>query len=225
MESFFGEVREAPPIEVFCLSDAFQLDGDANKVNLTVGAYRSNENKPWVLPCVRSVERSMAATDELNKEYLPITGLESMCTCGLKLVLGENNPLIADKKADSCQALGGTGAVFLALQFLHSSCKCTTAYISRPTWPNHKGIAEFTGLRVKEYRYWDPVHRNVDFDGMLTDIGDAPERAIIILHACAHNPTGMDLSREQWTKVAALIKVCHYDLYLPLRIRACVLCI
>ncbi|KAF6769842.1 hypothetical protein AHF37_11537 [Paragonimus kellicotti] len=167
MESFFGEVQQAPPIEVFCLSDAFQRDGDANKVNLTVGAYRSNENKPWVLPCVRSVERSMAATDELNKEYLPITGLET----------------------------------------------------------NHKGIAEFVGLRVKEYRYWDPVHHNVDFEGMLADIGDAPERAIIILHACAHNPTGMDLSREQWTKVASLIKVCHHDLHLPLRIRACLLCI
>ncbi|CAH8505748.1 unnamed protein product [Schistosoma intercalatum] len=204
--SFFELVHDAPPIEVYALTEACNEDKDTHKVNLGVGAYRTNEGKPWVLPVVRTVESLMAADHNLDKEYLPVSGIDIMCKAATKLVLGEDCKLIASKKADSCQTLGGTGAVYLALQFLSNISKCTTVYISNPSWPNHKGISLLVRLDIKEYRYWDPSSRKVNFTGMLEDLNKAPERAIVILHACAHNPTGTDLSHDQWNQLALLIK-------------------
>ncbi|CAH8518747.1 unnamed protein product [Dicrocoelium dendriticum] len=207
--SFFEGIHQAPPIEVFSLSEACREDVSPDKINLTVGAYRTNEGEPWVLPCVRAVETSLAADHSLNKEYLPITGLEAMCANVLKLLLGECCPLIAEKKADNCQSLGGTGAVFLGLQFLRRLCNRAVVFVSRPTWPNHIGISKFTGLEVREYRYWDSATRSVNFEGMVEDLREGPDGAVIILHACAHNPTGMDLSRKQWMDLLIVIKEKH----------------
>ncbi|KER32680.1 hypothetical protein T265_01360 [Opisthorchis viverrini] len=210
--SLFEDIQPAPPIEVFAVSEACQRDPEPDKVNLTVGAYRTNEGLPWVLPCVRSVELSMAKDEKFNKEYLPVTGLGTMCVNALKILLGENNPLIAEKKADGCQSLGGTGALYLGMQFLSRVAKYTTLYVSRPTWVymllagNHKMLASLAGLHVQDYRYWDSAKLAVDFDGMLEDIKNAPSNSIILLHACAHNPTGMDLSREQWMQLAIIMK-------------------
>ncbi|TPP61046.1 Aspartate aminotransferase [Fasciola gigantica] len=206
MGSQFLQVKEAPPVEVFLLSEECKADFDEHKVNLTVGAYRTNEGMPWVLPCVRSVELSMAADEKLNKEYLPITGMDSLVLSGIKLLLGVDNPLISSKKADGCQALGGTGALYLALQFLVRVMKCTVVYVSDPTWPNHRGISSLVGLEVRTYKYWDTEARGLCFTGMVKDLKEAPEGAVVILHACAHNPTGMDLDKSQWTEIAALIK-------------------
>ncbi|KAA0193435.1 Aspartate aminotransferase [Fasciolopsis buskii] len=207
MGSQFVQVKEAAPIEVFLLSEECRADTDEHKVNLTVGAYRTNEGKPWVLPCVRSVELSMAADEQLNKEYLPITGEDSFVVAGMKLVLGAESPLISSRKADGCQALGGTGAIYLALQFLVRVMKCKTVYVSDPTWPNHKSIAALVGLEIRTYKYWDPASRAVCFTGLMKDLKEAPKGAVVILHACAHNPTGMDLDRIQWSEVMAVVKV------------------
>ncbi|KAA0193437.1 Aspartate aminotransferase [Fasciolopsis buskii] len=206
MGSQFVQVKEAAPIEVFLLSEECRADTDEHKVNLTVGAYRTNEGKPWVLPCVRSVELSMAADEQLNKEYLPITGEDSFVVAGMKLVLGAESPLISSRKADGCQALGGTGAIYLALQFLVRVMKCKTVYVSDPTWPNHKSIAALVGLEIRTYKYWDPASRAVCFTGLMKDLKEAPKGAVVILHACAHNPTGMDLDRIQWSEVMAVVK-------------------
>ncbi|CAL8101276.1 unnamed protein product [Calicophoron daubneyi] len=206
MTDFFRTVEQAPPIEIFALSEACKNDSNPKKVNLTVGAYRTDDGEPWVLPCVRSVEVTMASDNTLNKEYLPITGLDCMCEAAVKLLLGEDNPLISSKKADGCQTLGGTGAVYLAMQFMRQVAKCRVAYVSHPTWPNHKGIANFVGFELREYKYWSPADRNVDFSGMKNDLQNAPEGSVFVLHACAHNPTGMDLNHEQWKEVAGIMK-------------------
>ncbi|CAH8839162.1 unnamed protein product [Trichobilharzia szidati] len=209
MTSFFESVCDAAPIEVYALTEACNEDKDPNKVNLGVGAYRTNEGIPWVLPVVRTVESTMAADHSLNKEYLPVAGLDSLCKAASKLILGDTSELLSSKKADSCQTLGGTGAVYLALQFLFNISKCTSVYISNPSWPNHAGISRLVGLKINEYRYWDSSSRGVNFSNMLEDLTKAPEKAIVILHACAHNPTGTDLSREQWKELAELIKKKH----------------
>uniref|UniRef100_A0A094ZDU3 aspartate transaminase n=1 Tax=Schistosoma haematobium TaxID=6185 RepID=A0A094ZDU3_SCHHA len=164
--SFFELVHDAPPIEVYALTEACNEDKDTHKVNLGVGAYRTNEGKPWVLPVVRTVESLMAADHNLDKEYLPVSGIDIMCKSATKLVLGEDCKLIASKK----------------------------------------GISLLVRLDIKEYCYWDPSSRKVNFTGMLEDLNKAPERAIVILHACAHNPTGTDLSHDQWNQLALLIK-------------------
>ncbi|VDQ04916.1 unnamed protein product [Trichobilharzia regenti] len=196
MTSFFESVSDAAPIEVYALTEACNEDKDPNKVNLGVGAYRTNEGVPWVLPVVRTVESTMASDHNLNKEYLPVAGLDSLCKAASKLILGDTSELLSSKKV--CQTLGGTGAVYLALQFLFNISKS-----------NHAGISRLVGLKINEYRYWDPSSRGVNFKNMLEDLTKAPERAIVILHACAHNPTGTDLSRDQWKELAELIKKKH----------------
>lgn len=206
MCSFFGTVPEGPPIEVYALTDAYKKDENVHKLNLGVGAYRTNDGQPWVLPVVRSVEASLAADVKLDKEYLPVRGIPGFCFAASKLVLGEDCSLIASKKADSCQTLGGTGAVYLALRFLHDISDCKMICISNPSWPNHRDIGSLVGMTIVEYRYWDPVARQVDFKNMMDDINSLPQRCAVILHACAHNPTGTDLSQEQWMALAEVMK-------------------
>ncbi|VDP88752.1 unnamed protein product [Echinostoma caproni] len=187
MHHFLGRPNCAPPIEVFLLSEECRADVDEHKVNLTVGAYRTNEGQPWILPCVKSVELSMAADSNLNKEYLPITGIDGFVSAGMKLLLGEDSPLICSKKVFG---------LFSNLSFV-PGCLYFSSYL---------GISALVGLEIRTYVYWDPTTRGVCFNGMLKDLGEAPEGSVVILHACAHNPTGMDLDRDQWIKVAEVVK-------------------
>ncbi|KAL3315551.1 Golgi Transport [Cichlidogyrus casuarinus] len=206
MTSIFSDVKQAPGIEVFALVEAFKKDAFDKKVNLAIGAYRDDDGKPWVLPVVNEVEKSMAEDATLNHEYLPITGLESFCLASIKLLLGDDHPKIANGHADGIQALGGTGCIFLGLQFLSCIMGFKHLYISKPTWPNHRGIGQQLGMEIHEYTYWDKESRCVNFAAMKNELEAAPENAVIMLHACAHNPTGMDLTHEQWTELATVMK-------------------
>jgi aspartate aminotransferase len=207
MSSWFGGLEVAPPIEVFALTAAFNEDTHEKKVNLGVGAYRTEESKPWVLPVVRQAETQLAANQVLNHEYLPVAGLPDFRTAASKLLLGDDSSAIAEKRVDSIQSIGGTGAVRIGMDLLLSKLKCETIYVSLPTWGNHKGIAR--SLRypsLREYRYWDAANRCIDFAGWTEDLKNAPERSVILLHMCAHNPTGMDPTHEQWKEVAKIIR-------------------
>lgn len=207
MATWFSCVEMGPPIEVFALNKAFLEDKHPQKVNLGVGAYRTDEGKPWVLPVVRRTEQQMAANEELNHEYLPVMGLESFASGATGMLLGADSPALAEGRAFGVQTLSGTGALKVGADFLHKHLKLTTFYYSTPTWENHGLIFTNAGFtEPRQYRYWNPETRNIDFEGMLEDLRNAPKGSVIILHACAHNPTGCDPTPEQWEKIADVIE-------------------
>jgi len=198
-ESVFANVQMAPPIEVFALSKLYNECTNENKVNLGVGAYRTDEGKPWVLPVVSDAEKSMAEDKTLTHEYLPVAGMPTFRQAATQLILGKDHRAITENRTESFQALGGTGALRLAAAFLHNVLGFDTVYVSNPTWGNHKGVFKAAGFtQIKEYRYWDAATRGFDVGGMMEDLQNAPANAVVILHAVAHNPTGVDPTAEQW---------------------------
>lgn len=200
-------MKPGPAIEVFALSKRFTDDPFADKVNLGVGAYRDDESKPWVLPMVKTVEEQMASDATLNHEYLPVAGLPVFRTLACALVLGKDNPAILENRVEGIQVQGGTGGIRLAAEFLKRNLNSDVVYVSNPTWENHKTIFSHAGFsQIREYRYWDPNVRGVDIAGFIEDLQNAPEGAIIILHAIAHNPTGNDPSPADWEKIADVME-------------------
>lgn len=170
-------------------------------------AYRTEEGKPWVLPVVKKAEQATVDDASLNHEYLPVLGLESFTNAATGLLLGEDSEYIKNKKAFGVQTLSGTGALRVGAEFLARIMKRSVFYYSDPTWENHQKIFLSAGFTEgHSYRYWDPLTRGIDFEGFVADLQGAPEGAVIIIHACAHNPTGCDPTREQWIKLADVIE-------------------
>jgi len=201
--SRFVDVKPAPPIAIFELSRAYQLDKNPNKVDLGIGAYRDNTGCPWVLPVVRKAQLAIAQDETVNMEYLSQLGLPEFTSAATKLLLGADSPVIKENRVVSCQTLSGTGALSLAAALLVKIMGYKTVYYSKPTWGNHIDIFNYAGTNdLRPYRYWDPVNRRIDFDGMTEDLRMAPKDSVIILHACAHNPTGIDPNEEQWKQIA-----------------------
>ncbi|XP_038070765.1 aspartate aminotransferase, cytoplasmic-like isoform X2 [Patiria miniata] len=205
--SRFVVVSQAAPVPVFALRVAFKEDKNATKYNVGPGAYRTDDGVPWVLPVVKDIEKQMAADESLNHEYLPVLGIPEFTSAATKMLLGENSPAILENRAFGIQSLSGTGAVRLGCQFLIEQLKINVAYVSDPTWTNHINI--FNKLKfssIHKYRYWNAQTRSLDIDGMLEDLENAPADSLIMLHACAHNPTGVDPTQEQWKKIAEVVK-------------------
>jgi len=199
----FGHVQLCPPDVVFGLNAEYHADTSPDKVNLGIGAYRTNEGKPYVLPVVTKVEEMMAADRTLNHEYLPIEGLQALSEGATKLILGEESPAITQNRVCAIQGLSGTGTGRLAFEFAQRHHSVKVAYVSKPTWGNHKGMLKHAGYEdVREYRYYNPATKGLDIEGMLKDLNDAPEGALVVLHGCAHNPSGVDPSHEEWKKIA-----------------------
>ncbi|EUC36155.1 hypothetical protein COCCADRAFT_34438 [Bipolaris zeicola 26-R-13] len=202
-------VPQAPEDPLFGLMAAFRRDEHPNKVDLGIGAYRDDNAKPWILPVVKMAEERLRTDPNLNHEYLPIAGLPEFTTASQKLVLGGDNPAIKDKRVTSLQTISGTGAVHLGALFLAKFYKPQTertVYFSDPTWANHFQIFSNVGIQYKTYPYFSKDTKGLDFDGMISAIQDAPEGSIIVLHACAHNPTGVDPTQDQWKKIADVIR-------------------
>lgn len=212
MSSIFTEVPLAAPVAVFKLTADFREDPSPNKVNLGVGAYRTDECKPWVLPVVRKVEKLIAEDDSLNHEYLPILGLPEFRSSASKIALGEDSPAILDKRVGAVQCLGGTGALKIGAEFLRrfhngNNNTKTPVYVSSPTWENHNAVFTNAGFEdIRSYKYWDAEKRGLNLSGFLSDLESAPEHSIFVLHACAHNPTGTDPKPDEWKKIAEVMK-------------------
>lgn len=205
--SRFSCVEGCPPVEIFALTKACREDPFPQKVDLGIGAYRTDEGKPWVLPVVRKMEKLIASDESLNHEYLGQLGLESFSTAASKMLLGEDSPAVKDNRVFGVQSLSGTGALRVGADFLAKCAKMKTYYVSTPTWGNHKTVFNYAGFeKCCSYRYWNAPTRDLDFKGMLEDLENAPEDSVIILHACAHNPTGVDPTQEQWKQIADLME-------------------
>jgi len=208
--SVFDCATPAPPIEVFQLGREFAADTAAEKVSLGVGAYRTDEGKPWILPCVKKAESILATQveeEKINHEYLPVLGLEGFTKAATKMLLGEDSPALAENRAFGIQCLSGTGSLRIGAEFLKRIMGCDTVYISAPTWGNHNLLFKYTGYsQIRTYRYWNADKKGMDWDGLCEDLGAAPAKSVIILHACAHNPTGLDPTKEQWEKIAEICR-------------------
>ncbi|XP_052006370.1 aspartate aminotransferase, cytoplasmic-like [Xyrauchen texanus] len=210
--SIFAEVPEAAPVAVFKLSADFREDQNPNKVNLGVGAYRTDECQPWVLPVVRKVEKIIAEDHSLNHEYLPILGLPEFRSSASKIALGDDSPAIKENRVGAVQCLGGTGALKIGAEFLRrwyngTDNTKTPVYVSAPTWENHNAVFSNAGFEdIRPYKYWAAEKRGLDLAGFLGDLESAPDHSIFVLHACAHNPTGTDPTQEQWKQIAEIMK-------------------
>ncbi|XP_051507063.1 aspartate aminotransferase, cytoplasmic-like [Myxocyprinus asiaticus] len=210
--SIFAEVPLAAPVAVFKLTADFREDQNPNKVNLGVGAYRTDECQPWVLPVVRKVEKMIAEDHSLNHEYLPILGLPEFRSSASKIALGDDSPAIKENRVGAVQCLGGTGALKIGAEFLRrwyngTDNTKTQVYVSAPTWENHNAVFSNAGFEdIRPYKYWDAEKRGLDLAGFLGDMESAPEHSIFVLHACAHNPTGTDPTQDQWKQIAEIMK-------------------
>ncbi|GIZ43863.1 hypothetical protein CKM354_000707600 [Cercospora kikuchii] len=201
----------APEDPLFGLMAAYRKDTDSKKIDLGIGAYRDDNAKPWVLPVVKQADELLRNDPDLNHEYLPIAGLPDFTSASQKLILGKNSPAIADKRVISLQTISGTGAVHLGALFLAkfynpANAEAKAVYVSNPTWANHNQIFGNVRLPVKQYPYFSKQTKGLDFEGMIGAIKDAPEGSVILLHACAHNPTGVDPTQDQWKEIAKVMK-------------------
>jgi aromatic-amino-acid transaminase len=195
--SLFSAVEMAPRDPILGLSEQFNTDPNPNKVNLGVGVYFDENGKLPVLACVAAAEKQLLDTPKA-KGYLPIDGIAAYDQAVQKLVFGATTPRIA-----TVQALGGTGGLKIGADFLHQLDPGARVLISDPSWDNHRALFTHAGFTVQTYPYYDATTRSVRFDAMLQALQAAPKGTIVVLHACCHNPTGCDLTPEQWQQVVA----------------------
>jgi len=204
--SHWANVKMAPPDPILGVTEAYKRDSNPNKINLGVGAYRTDEGKPYVLDCVRQAE-SLLAAQNLDKEYAPITGVAEFTEASVRLLLGENSDVIKNKQYGTAQTISGTGALKVGAEFLkkyHAGEK--VVWLPTPSWGNHNPIFTDSDFQVKSYRYYKPETRGFDFEACMEDLEKIPEGHVILLQGCAHNPTGVDPSKEQWQQMVAAVK-------------------
>jgi aspartate aminotransferase len=200
--SLFANVQEAPVDPILGTALAYKADSNPNKVNLGIGAYRTEEGATYVLNVVKKAEEKVLAKTGkgIDKEYMPVDGLAANKALTQKLIFGKADPRIA-----TSQALSGTGALRIVGEFINWFLKdsCPKVYVSAPTWGNHPTIFQKAGCTVEKYPYWDEKSRGFDFAGMMAHMDSAERGSAYLLHPCAHNPTGVDPTQEQWDKIIA----------------------
>ncbi|KAJ7597093.1 glutamic oxaloacetic transaminase AAT1 [Mycena floridula] len=204
--STWSAVPAGPPDPILGISEAFKADKSPLKINLGVGAYRDEKGKPFILSSVRKAEE-LVSTSNPDKEYLPITGLPEFTKNAAKLAYGADSVPLTKGAIAVTQSISGTGALriggaFLARHYPHSK----VIYLPNPSWGNHTPAFRDSGLEVRNYRYFDKANVALDFEGLKADLRAAPEASIVLLHACAHNPTGIDPTIEQWREISDIVK-------------------
>jgi len=202
--SLFSAVQMAPRDPTLGVSEAFNQDTRANKVNLGVGVYLTDEGRIPILRAVAEAERLLAAS-LTPRGYLPIEGIAAYDLAVQRLLLGNDSTLLAEGRAITAQSLGGTGALKIGADLLKKVLPEACVAISDPTWDNHRGVFESAGFDVVNHPYYDPVNHGVRFEAMIDFFATLPPRSIIVLHACCHNPTGADLTDEQWQAVIDIL--------------------
>lgn len=200
----FASIPLAPADPILGLTEAFLADKNPKKVNLGVGVYQDSSGKVPVLAVVREAEKLWYEKED-SKSYLPIEGAPAYRKEVQELLLGKDSKLIAEGRVVTAQALGGTGALKVGADFLRRFLPGSDVYISAPSWENHRALFEGAGFQVKEYPYYSAAEHGLDFEGMKSALAALPAKSVVLLHACCHNPTGVDLSREQWREIAGVV--------------------
>uniref|UniRef100_A0A383V9K1 Aspartate aminotransferase n=1 Tax=Tetradesmus obliquus TaxID=3088 RepID=A0A383V9K1_TETOB len=201
--NWFSHVEMAPRDPILGVTEKFLADKNPDKINLGVGAYRDDNGQPVVLESVREAERRVAGSHFM--EYLPIGGLRDFVSESVKLAYGDDSPVVAAGQVAAVQSLSGTGSCRLFAEFQRRFMPHSSVYIPVPTWSNHHNIWRDAGVAQNGYRYYKPETRGLDFEGLMEDIKNAPNGSVFLLHACAHNPTGVDPTPEQWQAMSKLM--------------------
>ncbi|HLA35423.1 MAG TPA: amino acid aminotransferase [Rhodocyclaceae bacterium] len=205
MTSLFTAVELAPRDPILGLTEGFNADTRATKVNLGVGVYYDDNGRIPLLAAVKAAE-TVRLEAQPARGYQPIEGLAAYNQAVQKLVFGADSALLADGRVVTIEALGGTGALKVGADFLKRYYPQSKVYISDPSWENHRALFESAGFTVATYPYYDATTRGVNFAAMIAGLAELPMHSIVVLHACCHNPTGADLSAEQWDKVVDAIR-------------------
>ena len=203
--SLFSAVEMAPRDPILGLNEAFNADPRAHKVNLGVGVYYNEQGRIPLLRAVAAAEKARAEA-QTPRSYLPIEGIASYDQSVQKLLFGSASPLLHDNRVVTAQSLGGTGALKIGADFLKRLLPGAVVAISDPSWENHRALFESAGFPVQNYRYYDAPTHGVDRAGLLEDLRNLPAQSIIVLHACCHNPTGVDLDPADWKAVLEVIR-------------------
>lgn len=201
----FSRIAQAPADPILGLTEAFNNDANPRKVNLGVGVYQDARGKVPVLKAVREAETRWHARED-SKSYLPIDGVPAYNKQVQSLLFGPDANIIADKRAVTIQGLGGTGALKVGADFLRRFFPESNLYISDPSWENHRALFESAGFQVENYPYYDAASHGINFDGMIAALQNLPAQSIVVLHACCHNPTGVDLTNAQWDTLVTLFQ-------------------
>ena len=203
--SILPAIPMAPRDPILGITEAFRADENPKKTNLGVGVYYDDNGKVPLLKCVVEAEKLMAAA-ETPHTYLPIDGIPLYDTAVQNLVFGADNPAVKEKRISTVQSLGGTGALKIGADFLKRFMPDSEVWVSNPSWQNHFALFDYAGFKVNTYPYYDEATHGVNFKGMIETLGSIKAGSIIILHACCHNPTGADLTEDQWTQVIDVVK-------------------
>jgi len=203
--SFFANVEQVPGDPILGLTEAYNADSRPTKVNLGVGIYYDESGRIPLLRAVQQIERQLAQ-DAKPRGYLPIDGLPAYDLATQKLLFGAESPLLAAGRVATSQTIGGSGALRVGADLLKKLLSTSTIAISNPSWENHRAVFSAAGFDVVDYTYFDAATHGLNFDGMLADLNKLAPGTVVLLHACCHNPTGADLTQEQWRTVAALLK-------------------
>ncbi|MBU0600941.1 MAG: aspartate/tyrosine/aromatic aminotransferase [Gammaproteobacteria bacterium] len=203
--SVFSSVDMAPRDPILGLTEAYNTDARTNKVNLGVGVYYDDAGKLPLLRAVRAAEEARMKNTP-PRGYQPIEGAPAYNKAVQDLLFGQGAALTADGRVVSAQALGGTGALKIGGDFLKRLLPQSKVYISDPSWENHRALFEACGFEVDVYPYFDAETRGVRFDAMIAHLKSLPASAVVLLHACCHNPTGADLTDAQWAEVVEVCK-------------------
>jgi len=203
--SLFSAVEMAPRDPILGLNEAFNADTRTDKVNLGVGVYFTEDGK---IPLLRAVAQAEKALTEAQapRGYLPIEGIAAYDQAVQTLLFGADSPLLSAGRVITTQSIGGTGALKIGADFLKRLLPDATVAISDPSWENHRALFESAGFPVQNYRYYDAASHGLNRAGMLDDLKALPPRSIVVLHACCHNPTGVDLSLDDWRAVVEILR-------------------
>ncbi len=203
--SFFAAVEMAPGDPILGLVETFKADPRPDKINLGIGIYLDEQGRIPLLATVREVERALASA-AAPRGYLPIDGLAAYNRLTQRLLFGADAPILAEDRVATAQTIGGSAALRVGADVLKQllGARAKVA-ISDPSWGNHQVVFRAAGFAISEYRYFNPANHGLDFAGMLEDLAQVETGSVVLLHACCHNPTGVDLHAEQWRQVIALV--------------------
>ena len=213
--SLFSAVEMAPKDPILGLTEMYLADTRPEKVNLGVGVYYDDNGKLPLLRAVKKAEEARIAKG-LPRGYQPIDGPAAYNKAVQALLFGADSPEVTSGRVITLDTLGGTGGLKVGADYLKRLLPGSVVAISDPTWENHRGVFESAGFTVTTYTYYDPKTHGLDFGGMITSLKGTPDRSVVLLHACCHNPTGVDLTQQQWEEVVALCKAKQFVPFLDL---------
>ncbi len=202
--SLFSSIEMAPRDPILGITEAYNADANPAKVNLGVGVYTDDTGKVPLLECVKRAEAQLT-TAAAPRSYLPIDGLASYDKQVQALVFGADSSVVTEGRTITVQSLGGTGGLKIGADFLKRFNADAEVWISDPSWENHRALFESAGFVVKTYPYYDAATHGVNFTGLLNALESAKPGTVIVLHACCHNPSGVDLTDSQWDQVIEVV--------------------